>query len=133
VGHIEHYANDGEFVARWGLLSFDHIQNRFMGRVFVRSAKGHLFNQHYLNAFFPLDSQMRVSEDNSFMNSYVEIPSDGAADKKREGRATSANGDDYAVVGHKHRTAELVSSKEKLKAMEVSRLWKHRNGLSPDE
>lgn len=45
-------------VPRWGVL-YNVIQildNRFSGRIFVRmGASGHMFNQHYLDAMFPLD------------------------------------------------------------------------------
>jgi len=58
VGHIEHYVNERDMVPRWGVLYnvMQILDNRFSGRIFVRmGASGHMFNQHYLDAMFPLD------------------------------------------------------------------------------
>jgi hypothetical protein len=60
IRYIEHYAHTSDFVARWGVLHFtcnfslDPTSPRFMGRVFERPGEGHQFNQHYLDAMFPL-------------------------------------------------------------------------------
>ena len=57
ISHIEHYANEYDVIPRWGVLhSVCDIQNnRYAGSVFVRmQASGHMFNQHYMDAMFPL-------------------------------------------------------------------------------
>ncbi|KAG9235359.1 hypothetical protein BJ875DRAFT_422201 [Amylocarpus encephaloides] len=64
IHHIEHYTHTKEFVARWGVLHFinddgglgDQSEvSRFMGRVFQREARGHMFGMHYLDNMFPLE------------------------------------------------------------------------------
>ncbi|KAI6856138.1 hypothetical protein KC343_g12305 [Hortaea werneckii] len=73
IGHIEHYAHSGDFVAQWGILNFTKVANRFMGRVFERPGDGHLLNQHYLNAMFPLGDDGTVREKNEFMETAVQM------------------------------------------------------------
>ncbi|KAK7548255.1 hypothetical protein BKA81DRAFT_225384 [Phyllosticta paracitricarpa] len=54
---IEHYANENDPFARWGVLNStrDCPGQRFAGQVFInKDASGHLFNQHYLDAMFAL-------------------------------------------------------------------------------
>ncbi|RDW83401.1 hypothetical protein BP5796_04892 [Coleophoma crateriformis] len=73
IGHIEHYANDGDFVARFGVLEFakrrcgEH-ENRFVGQVFQRAGTGHLLCQHYLDYMFVMKDH-KVAESNPFMDS----------------------------------------------------------------
>ncbi|RMY33573.1 hypothetical protein D0866_05830 [Hortaea werneckii] len=73
IAHIEHYAHSGDFVAQWGILNFTKVPNRFMGRVFERPGDGHLLNQHYLNAMFPLGHDGKVKEKNEFMETAVQL------------------------------------------------------------
>ncbi|RMZ23914.1 hypothetical protein D0859_12040 [Hortaea werneckii] len=82
IGHIEHYAHSGDFVAQWGILNFTKVANRFMGRVFERPGDGHLLNQHYLNAMFPLSDDGTVKEKNEFMETAVQMaePKDGGSE-----------------------------------------------------
>ncbi|KAK8151520.1 hypothetical protein IWX90DRAFT_393868, partial [Phyllosticta citrichinensis] len=50
---IEHYANENDPFARWGVLNSTRNcpGQRFAGQVFInKDASGHLFNQHYLDA-----------------------------------------------------------------------------------
>lgn len=57
IPHIEHYCNEYDMVSRWGALHnvAQVLDNRYSGTVFVRmGATGHMFNQHYLAAMFPL-------------------------------------------------------------------------------
>ena len=59
IPHIEHYCNEYDMVSRWGALHnvSQVLDNRYSGTVFVRvGATGHMFNQHYLAAMFPLPS-----------------------------------------------------------------------------
>ncbi|KAK8253601.1 hypothetical protein IWZ00DRAFT_435167 [Phyllosticta capitalensis] len=54
---IEHYANENDPFARWGVLNSTRNcpGQRFAGQVFInKDAGGHLFNQHYLDAMLPL-------------------------------------------------------------------------------
>ncbi|KAK7516677.1 hypothetical protein IWZ03DRAFT_195100 [Phyllosticta citriasiana] len=54
---IEHYANEYDPFARWGVLNSTREcpGQRFAGQVFInKDASGHLFNQHYLDAMFAL-------------------------------------------------------------------------------
>ena len=146
VRHIEHYADHGDFVARWGVLSFTRMQNRYMGRVFVNPATGHLLNQHYLNAMFPLGEDKRVREDNSFMD--MDVIFAGNAVDAPEGFLDRLSQNGQTVVGAEvvdiHSPVEPISRKKtedvlaaklanrKFKVREFSRLWCYRNGGSPD-
>ncbi|KAK7530359.1 uncharacterized protein J3D65DRAFT_153807 [Phyllosticta citribraziliensis] len=54
---IEHYANENDPFARWGVLNSTRNcpGQRFAGQVFInKDASGHLFNQHYLDTMFAL-------------------------------------------------------------------------------
>ncbi|KAK7520136.1 hypothetical protein IWZ03DRAFT_412909 [Phyllosticta citriasiana] len=87
IRYIEHYANDGDMVAQWGVLYFTRVPNRFMGRLFERQGTGHLLNQHYLNYMFPLGPDGRVLENNDFMDEPVVFDEEeiGGLDTDREG------------------------------------------------
>ncbi|KAF2186832.1 hypothetical protein K469DRAFT_662624 [Zopfia rhizophila CBS 207.26] len=150
VRHIEHYADDGDFVARWGVLSFSRTQNRYMGRLFIRSGMGHLLNQHYLNSMFPLDADKRVMEMNTFIDMDVSFSSEGAVDRAREGlvemlqNGGDGNSEFGAIVEDINSPVEPVSLKRaesvlthkfanrKPKVRDFSRLWEYRNGGSPE-
>lgn len=158
IGHIEHYAHTTDFVALWGVLHFATSKPgsltipRFIGRMFVRSGEGggHQFCQHYLDGMFPLAKDDKgngigcVEEGNEFMESEVLVGGDGG---EREGmavgdgvevqqvgtptevgRARRRRGGGAAVPGVR-RTETGV----KMKVRELSRLWKYRNGRSPDD
>lgn len=66
-------------MARWGILAFTKIANRYMGRIFERPGTGHLLNQHYLNAMFPLGPDGKVLERNEFMELAIDIADHGSA------------------------------------------------------
>lgn len=58
IPHIEHYCNEYDMVPRWGVLhnTTEVLDNRYSGTIFVRmDATGHMFNQHYMDAMFPLE------------------------------------------------------------------------------
>ena len=153
IGHIEHYANQSDWVCRWGVLHFTSGvpsksgTNRFMGTVFERRGYGHQFNQHYLNNMFTLDKNGRVAESNDFMDGEVEVCLD---DERQDTRDAVADGI-YSVagIGRKVNTVEVrdVNSPiaapltngqwdrvlKNLKVKDMSRLWKYRNGASPPE
>lgn len=106
VRHIEHYANTEDFVARWGVLHFTGMQaqktptsggaptNRFMGRVFQRSGRGHQFNLHYLDTMFPLDWKRGwgTLANNDFMDSEARISETGADNHSDEGKGDARRG-----------------------------------------
>jgi len=73
VRYIEHYANESDFVARFGVLEFLPFQatdrrNVYAGRLFTRpNASGHMFVQHYMDPMFGpgnqfLDSRVVVKQ-----------------------------------------------------------------------
>ncbi|KAL4892704.1 hypothetical protein BDV59DRAFT_202451 [Aspergillus ambiguus] len=69
--YIEHYANDGDFVANIGVLQFTSLIARytatdaFSGKIFRRQGSGHLLNMHYLDTMF--------GEQGVFMNTEVPV------------------------------------------------------------
>lgn len=71
IHHIEHYVHTFDFVSKWGILNFLHPKKtcpempRFMGRVFQREGKGHLFNLHYLDSMFPLEAAPKPTSGSS--------------------------------------------------------------------
>ncbi|KAH7060836.1 hypothetical protein B0J12DRAFT_708539 [Macrophomina phaseolina] len=155
IRYIEHYANDEDMVARWGVLHFTRVPNRFMGRIFTRKATGHLLNQHYLNYMFPLGPDNRALDKNEFMETEVDL--EGNDDFDREGLAESLcdllSGDsdsDSDVFEEKASVDDLnspvlpvnparssVTSSRHLpkhpKVKDFSRLWQYRNGRSPKD
>lgn len=78
IQHIEHYCNEFDFVARFGVLHFtgNKLENRFVGKVFKNKGQpGHLLNQHYLDVMFARDNPQ-------FLDTVVEVEQDKAV--KRE-------------------------------------------------
>lgn len=74
IRYIEHYANEHDFVSRFGVLHFtrDKLSNRFVGKVFENKGHGgHLMNQHYL-------SRMFMAESSEFLDQVVDIDEDTA-------------------------------------------------------
>jgi len=137
IHHIEHYANAGDFVARWGVLNFtrgmNYRNNRFVGRVFEgKAATGHLLCQHYLDYMFKWEKWGVVAEDNLFMNSLVDVESDVAV--QREGasaRTMSAPpGGDLTAGAYLEGTLANASGDQR-PVRQLSRLWGYRNGMSP--
>lgn len=137
IRHIEHYANDGDFVAQWGLVNFIHVPNRFMGTLFQRRGGGHLLNLHYLHAIFPLDKKMRVLENNEFMDAPVRFDPDGVAADARDGEVASLQVPEAEVVNI-NSPVDVVSPRSPTngegmtyRVRDFSRLWRYRNGGSP--
>lgn len=91
ISYIEHYANERDFVSRWGILhsinpllavagskamrtealaaaggevgvEAGKARGGFQGRVFEVPESGHLLGQHYLDRLFPLDRKGREVE-----------------------------------------------------------------------
>lgn len=91
IRHIEHYANSYDFASRFGVLNFtkkapeNHLENRFMGKVFVNPRSGHQLNQHYLDTIFPLDETNHFTRDpidGDFMDLNVIIKQSGNDETK---------------------------------------------------
>ncbi|KAF2634674.1 hypothetical protein P280DRAFT_494167 [Massarina eburnea CBS 473.64] len=138
VRHIEHYVNAGEFVARWGALTFARLPNRYMGRLFIRPGTGHLLNQHYLSAMFPLDEHNRVREYSEFMDMDVDFDADEADSNVRENYMETLlnDGEDIqgvAVVEDRRDGVRWLEDGEAsgMRVSAFSRLWCYRNGMSP--
>ena len=87
ISHIEHYANEKDMVPRWGVLHCvqDILDNRYAGSVFVRmGASGHLFNQHYMDAMFPLGVPDTVWQSGSFLDHHVKVDKQLATEKEND-------------------------------------------------
>jgi hypothetical protein len=187
IGHIEHYANSGDYVSQIGVLHFgarpspkpvapgenvlrrsqpdpvvDRGQNvdgkndgktlgqdlsddlnatgpsktRFMGRIFVAPASGHLLNQHYLHSMFPLTKN---DETTASTNAFMEMEVDGTtgdneqwdhqlAESQWEGVRQSFVRKQVGVIGE-----SPVVDRTAVKVKDLSRLWAYRNGGSPDD
>ena len=160
IPHIEHYANEKDMVPRWGVLHCvqDILGNRYAGSVFVRmGASGHLFNQHYMDAMFPLGGRDTVWQPSNFLDQQVKV--DKKLAMKRENLAISnigvirrenglefGNGQvihDGASVIHGHadnivmafgrtNSGRVLSEEAQGKTVrELTRLWKYEGGQSP--
>lgn len=82
IPHIEHYANNGDFVSRFGVLNFakkhgDQMENRFVGQIFERNGNGHMLNQHYLDTMFAMKGN-KVAENNPFMDAKATVDEDNS-------------------------------------------------------
>lgn len=150
VRHIEHYANSGDFVARFGVLNYMGTVNRYMGRVFQSPHSGHLLNQHYLHQMFPLTKDRKAQEDNEFMQMEVSYSDKCHKGLLRESlvmsfaSATDFTGElDMAYVGDVNspispNTPQSLTPLDnnipkQLRVGDLSRLWKYRNGKSPED
>jgi hypothetical protein len=165
IGFIEHYAHAGDFVARWGVLHFtqppaptpanaaspsDPFINRFMGRIFIQRASGHMLNQHYLESMFTLDSVKKVgcARTNAFMEQHVStIEKPGDVINKR----TSVLDSLVDIIEDGERVERGVNMRNvgtpaevqfpgvprtdtgslQYKVKDLSRLWGYRNGMIP--
>ena len=150
IGHIEHYANAGDFVSQFGVLNYTRIQNRYMGRLFLAPGSGHLLNQHYLYKMFALNPERTACADtNDFMEMEVRFNKhDVEEDDDRESLLSSLvdKDDDEAVkklvafVGDVNAPVKPIAlmklgagSVRRLKVKDFSRLWLYRNGGEPDD
>jgi hypothetical protein len=154
LGHIEHYANAGDFVSQFGVLNYTRIQNRYMGRLFLAPGSGHLLNQHYLYKMFALNKERTACADtNDFMEMEVRfnkhdveeendddresilsclVDRDDAVDKKMK---LAFVGDVNAPVAPIQRMALRRDGglPRVLRVKDFSRLWGYRNGGDPLE
>lgn len=147
IEHVEHYANSGDYVCRFGILHFrplpnanqavnpqnqQIVENRYVGRLFIRRGTGHQLNGNYLDDFFTMDQDLtKVEDQNANM--------DAELDKTLL--------DDYGIVCKAEEVAALhmrvqcgdgirappasVPGQPPRKIKDVSRLWLYRNGGSP--
>lgn len=147
IRYIEHYANSDDFVCRWGVLNFATVENRFMGkyysllcfisvmliyvagRLFERTGKGHLFNQHILHFIFPLGLDMKAKDISPFMEQEMTHKHDL---KSREGMSKSvACSHGCRPVFDVNNPLCLKEEQRNIKVKDLSRLWLYRNGASP--
>ena len=160
ISHIEHYANEKDMVPRWGVLHCvqDTLDNRYAGSVFVRmGASGHLFNQHYMDAMFPLGGPDTVWQSSSFLDHQVKVDRKLTMNKENvaisrigvmgsESGLEFGNGQvihDGAGVIHGHaddtvmafgrtNSGRVLSEEAQGKTVrELSRLWRYEGGQSP--
>ena len=163
ISHIEHYANERDMVPRWGVLHCiqDILNNRYAGSVFVRmGASGHMFNQHYMDAMFPLPEKDTHCMPDTFLDNRVKV--DEKLAMKRENMAISNIGimrresglelgdgqvihDGMGMIhGSSHskrntimtfartNTGRLLAEEAQGKTVrELSRLWRYQGGRSP--
>ena len=149
IDHIEHYCNEYDMIARWGVLysTMSTPDNRYSGSVFVRmGATGHLFNQHYLDAMFPL-----ATHTDDFLDKVVDVDMVTAIGREKAAtrklgllRRESGFGSTAASLpGQENMESELNVNfiPQNMKAVnldmegktvrELSRLWRYRGGASP--
>jgi hypothetical protein len=149
IRYIEHYADSDDFVARWGVLNFTSMKNRYMGRVFTRPGTGHLLNQHYLDNMFPLGPDQRVLKTNDFMEMELNISKGDKHSHAREGIWSSfySSGveaeENVAVLEDINSPISRASTtstnsafasnrvQNSPKVKDFSRLWLYRDGGSP--
>jgi hypothetical protein len=154
VPHIEHYANSGDFVSRWGVLNFtmspEHLDHRFIGRVFEQKGiQGHQFNQHYLDTMFTIDPRTGIVLDhNAFMDAECTVNEDLVISREQAATATvdqkvGIQGRYPITNGEYHGRRDLeekyisvtkanVDRVKSLQVRELSRLWLYTNGKVPD-
>jgi hypothetical protein len=141
IRHIEHYANNEDFVACWGVLHFtkkmpkDRFQNRFMGLVFERPGKGHQLNQHYLDKMFPLDKsgyKVRETKEGDFMEMDCEAGHDDSQHAPREGPNQSLfatkTSDECEDIGAHILNESPTSAKKESAAWQANGAWVATNG-----
>ncbi|OQD87819.1 hypothetical protein PENANT_c005G00482 [Penicillium antarcticum] len=143
ISHVEHYANSYDFACRFGVLHFtkqvpkDHLENRFMGKVFVNPRAGHQLNQHYLDSMFPLDPTNRFTRDpkeDDFMNLNVTIHSPQEKQKKSHGVRPEIAVERHDPTGACDLSREAPNGARptsKVKIRDLSRLWLYCNGGRP--
>ncbi|CRG91917.1 hypothetical protein PISL3812_08971 [Talaromyces islandicus] len=120
IPHIEHYVNSEDFVAMWGVLNFMKIPGRYLGDVFIRQGAGHLLNQHYLDTMFPLDhDQKPMLEENGFLEQNIKVI----------GCESTFYNTDFKMAA---KTLRDNIGESALKIRNCSRLWRYRNGRTPD-
>lgn len=98
------------------------LRNRFVGKLFLRQASGHQFNQHYLNNMFTMNrGNQIVLDSNRFIRSVVKD------DNFQDGQVSpSPAADVQKLVNGRKGLAESTRLLQ-----DESRLWQYRNGGAP--
>ena len=107
---------DGMVVKKgtWEIENEKHGSHRFVGRMFLRQASGHQFNQHYLDNIFPMDERMESVlpvGGCKYMGAYVD--------------EMGIERDDVVEVKKR--------SKDGLRMWQSCRLWSYVNGCVPED
>jgi len=145
VKHIEHYANLGDWVSLFGILHFrplpkpgktryvsqqarEEMENRYVGRLFVRKGSGHQLNGNYLDDYFTMstddqDRLVAVRDENDFMSS--ELNEQILADYDIASKVSEKDVWDCSSKGQHRENGRVIK--------DVSRLWQYRNGMSPED
>ena len=138
-------------IARWGVLhsTMATLDNRYNGSVFVRmGATGHMFNQHYMDAMFPRDTQI-----DDFLDKVVDFDMVTAIGREKAAtrklglmRRESGFGSTAASLPDEETRSSDISINfipqgmkvtapevEGKTVRELSRLWRYQGGASPAE
>lgn len=146
--HIEHYANLEDYVSLFGILHFRplprysryqnakvraEIENRYVGRLFVRRGSGHQMNGNYLDDFFAMN-----------MNTEGKLTSVKENNDVMDGELNEQLFQDYDIVSNvtekdmwdcgsvKNGVVDTNTGQAR-RIKSVSRLWCYRNGMSPKD
>jgi hypothetical protein len=153
IGHIEHYANQGDFVSEIGVLNSVHagesVRNRFIGRVFISPGSGHLLNQHYLHQMFALDDKNVCLDHNDFMDMDVDVqtPTQDAKEERENTSESITTTGEVTFIGDigsptsalsvttsfNIPTGKAAQNRAIVKVKQLSRLWLYRNGGNPPD
>lgn len=136
IRHIEHYANSGDPVSYLGVLHFTSVPNRYLGRLFIRPGSGHMMNQHYLDTMFTLGADQRVLESNPFMDMEVDIKWgewDRLSDRRDESREMALLPMPTLKIRNSLESREQDANRQVMRVKDFSRLWRYRNGNTPDK
>lgn len=146
IPHIEHYCNENDLVAKWGVLYnvMNLPDNRYSGIIFTLcSSTGHLFNQHYMGVMFPtdplladafLDEPVEVDEKTAIQREsvcgqtmvFTKLP--GTNGVEDPSLAVTQNGLRINFVDAAKAGADGVRGRT---VRQLSRLWRYRNGQKP--
>ncbi|KAJ5167522.1 uncharacterized protein N7482_006303 [Penicillium canariense] len=139
IRYIEHYANSRDTVSRVGVLRFAYLPNRYLGRLFIRPGSGHLMNQHYLDSMFTLGADGRVLESNPFMDMEVETKPDVLLESSKKSLGNTSGHKEETLspiagsVGHTQKRIVVQDVVHQvLRVKDFSRLWRYRDGRSPE-
>ena len=147
IRHIEHYANMGDYVSRFGILNFRSLpwktkinnkvsrtlvqkqKGQYVGKLFVRQQSGHQLNGNYLDNLFEMDENCDgqltvVKEDNEYMSANVD-------EFLWQNYDALGRLDDRTIWDATGQWGANVQNGSSVRIKEHSRLWLYRNGLSP--
>lgn len=128
IGHIEHYALQGDPFARLGPLNRT-FENCYQGLTFrIQGRKGCLLNQHYLSYLFPLDETGRVSD-----VAFTHVQARLIPYKKSISEYDCSDQDIGVIVKDADTDDEMIEvlEQQRLTIRNFSRLWQYCNGEVP--